>query len=757
MVDSPKKSPECGVNGVPCGAPERYPVCDFRSGDKGELFDEFMVRDDGIVKPSIRELKPEERKAIEKNKKLPEGYRPPIERDNPKTAEKNESEIDAYIHFRIPGKKGYSGICRSELKHELFVRPFNPKTKTYDEAKKVTAYRWYLHSDRASHLVFRNAYDQNKHANFSIAQNRPIRLVGHEMYALAEVLDLNEGDVVIAPGGRPKDFNSVGTYYFDPNPHKLQGIIDKLKNSFLLNKLGEMKFDDDRRLKLVDELKGLKDKIEEPMKFQRAAHEGQEYMKTYLLLGLAGTGLLVFFIGYHPVKDLIGKIRGRVRTTDFSKIIRERLKLNRLYDVAGRDMEAELGWKMTDSLRTRHVIIDTPTGIGKDKVVEKMLIMKEKGEPVVPQHFRKAPVLKINAAEFQAQTSLRGNVADKVAEIARKARKGPVIIYISEIDMVFLSGSSMSGDTEAVGKLLLDVLEDPSIKKNLIILGTTSRGQAMIARYPDLERRFNWMGLREFTLSEVVDIIDESTRMQFEVGYKVQISHQDVELAARLAERYYRKQTGMPRFDAVLTILEDAARLARDRGANEMIEQYIIGATEERCGTIIDQAELEEIKEKDLDSLMVDVKPGEGVASQPEVSPGAAEVKATEEATAEANELAGVMKQVRDLVEGVSPAERVRLAEDLLRTWKSLSDNERVRITQEGIRMGGGEGPLPEHWIKETLARGAEGVAGRGVKGVGRERERPEDRDRKIREGAKKKGKGMLDHMPDPRKPKSVK
>ena len=73
--------------------------------------------------------------------------------------------------------------------------------------------------------------------------------------------------------------------------------------------------------------------------------------------------------------------------------------------------------------------------------------------------------------------------------------------------------------------------------------------------------------------------------------------------------------------------------------------------------------------------------------------------------------------------------------------------------------MGGGEGPVPEHWIKETLAGSAEGFAeGRGVKGVGREKERPEDRDRKARtKEAEKKGEGLMDHTPDPRNPKPVK
>ena len=66
MVDSPKKScPQgCGVNGKPCGDPECYPVCNFRSGEEGVEYVEFVIRDDGVGKPSIRKLSEENLKTI---------------------------------------------------------------------------------------------------------------------------------------------------------------------------------------------------------------------------------------------------------------------------------------------------------------------------------------------------------------------------------------------------------------------------------------------------------------------------------------------------------------------------------------------------------------------------------------------------------------------------------------------------------------------------------------------------------------------
>ena len=848
MVDVPKTCPKaCGSNGVPCGDPDCYPVCNTM-GEEKYVLKEFLMFEKSAALPTFIILDKEQQEAIKKGEKLRPGVRPPIEKHKP------FSELDDIIRGGFLKHRGYRDLCRSREKHPFNVARFDPREKKYVH-KKEPHYRWSFRGGMASFLVHDNEYKPSMHALFRVDQNIAITLPVTVAYPLFEVLGLNHGNVCIAPGGRPAmradGTYTEGTYFFVYNADSLKVLIQKLENRRveLINK----GLDTARLNEVAGHLKRVKDKIEEPMRLRKEnikmSKEARETQHNFMFYSLLGTGLLIFFIGYHPMKDLIAKIRGRVKTTDFGKIIRERLKLDPKYDVLGRDKEARLGWGMTDSVRARHVIIDTPTGWGKDKVVEKMIIDKERDNPVVPERFRKAPVLKINAAEFQAQTSLRGNVADKVAEIAKMARKGPVILYISEIDLVFLSGGSASGDTEAMGKLMLDVLEDPAIKENLIIFGSTSRGQEMIARYPDLERRFNWMELREFRLSEIVDIIDQSTRRKFEKHYKVKITCDNIELAARMAEHYYRAKTGMPRFDAVETILEDAARMARDRGESTVAAEFIIGATEERCGETFDRAEIQDIVKADLDSLMVDVKPGEAVASQPAVSP---EVAARSEAADYADRLVrasawdsfGDAKadymveqletngEIKKLLEGVSISDRQQIVRNLgFNYWlrvageeidKAMQDRPQIRIGEgggsvalsvdwvkreisrikgelammdqlradpkleglfaefskndlrelaneyyyvwESIPRGerdalineygvGREGWKPSTFIRSLHVRTSELLAGRGAKGVGREKERPEDRDRKARAEEAQKGEGVLDHALDPRKP----
>lgn len=489
-------------------------------------------------------------------------------------------------------ERDFEGICRL------------PVTGTTTE-------RWMAYRSGAFRITFANPLDPIIHQQLSRFYGRTFAIEAQELYALAQerAVGLNRGDLFCVDSDCPPFgvSGAEGIYRFVKDPERLGQLIEVLEDGSL-----EIEgFPDETRVRLLAFLREVKEKgdvIGEKIAEDRAAQEEIVFSNR---ISLIVSILLVLFIGYQPMKDIIAKIRGRVRFTDFGEIMRRRLQQDPTYDVLGRDAEARLGWSMTDTMGFRHVIFDAPTGEGKEKIVERMIIMKERGDPIVPARFREAPVLKINAADFQSGTHLRGNVSDKVAEIGARARTGPVIVYISEIDLVFLSGGSLDSSSEVVAKLLLDIVEDPKVRENLIILGTTSRGREMITRFPDTERRFNWPPVRSFALSEVVDIIDRSVRERMERYYGVTLERPQVELAMRLAEQTVRSVRGTPRFDAVLKILEDAARETRDAGRRAVTDQAIVQVVEQRSGMRIDAAELMRLRGIPLDDLMIDVLPGE--------------------------------------------------------------------------------------------------------------------------------------------------
>jgi len=388
---------------------------------------------------------------------------------------------------------------------------------------------------------------------------------------------------------------------------------------------------------------------------------------------------------------------------------------------------------MLDDPDFPHLIIDANSGEGKDMTVLEMVRLQVAGDPSVPKRFRDIPVKRISASDFHSGTNLRGQVADKVKEIFQNAEKGPVIIYISEIDNVFLGGGSSSGDSESVAKLILDKLEDPVIRKNLTIIGTTSRGDKMIASYPDLKRRFNWPKLSSMKLSEVSEALSGAPRRKFQKWSGVEIGDAQLDLASRLAEKYYRSADGTPRFTAIEHVIKDAMRLARGEGVSEVTDEHVIQATEKRAALSIDRGIIKDLRSTPINSLMVDVEIGTSVASSLENS----ELLEVERSLRNGRVLKGMTL-------GLSDGAVNSLAKDMVRRWSTLSMGERAAIISDGTLRGeviAGE-VIPSRWILEQVIDSAKGKHAEGLDKVQIEKKLGVDPRTEGREKMRQVGKG---------------
>lgn len=483
--------------------------------------------------------------------------------------------------------------------------------------------------------------------------------------------------------GQGPDHNGMTQYWLTTSPeilgglnegqlHFVNGVIDKINDDIRAGQVPAGIGATDILTSLINI--GGQSQYVQGVRAQRAQREDSERIREQqerdALHNKILMGIFLFVIAAPLLKALRQKITGRVRTTDFGETIRSRILAERAagrsYDVLGRDREARDAWVMTDTASYRNIMVDAPTQVGKDEVVRKMIIMKEMAalglsdRGPIPEEFVNAKVVKINAAEFQRGTSLRGNVADKVAEIADWARKGPVIVYVSEIDLILLSGGSSidadgrpSSNTESPGKLLLDLLGEDSapeswihrtlrripgvgrffkppttgIRDNIIMIGTTSRYQEVLEKYPDLQARFNQLRIDNLHLSEMVNVIyDGMTRTEYETRYRVKISKDIVDAAARIAEQLYRPVTtrtdrytgearNLNRFPAAKQILEGAAKIARARirastgsGAatqpNDVTIEDVIKSTEQRIGMTLDRAKVDALlRVENIDSI----------------------------------------------------------------------------------------------------------------------------------------------------------
>lgn len=305
------------------------------------------------------------------------------------------------------------------------------------------------------------------------------------------------------------------------------------------------------------------------------------------------------------------KWTGKVKTIDYESPLRATLLQDSSYTVIGREKESEKAWRMSDNRYFRGIIVSLGTGEGKDEFVKQMIIDKIRGCPWVPKQFLRAKVKRWTSTEAQADTMYRGSYASKIAAIAADARRGPVIYVMSEIDAIFLSGGTTSGDSESPGKLLLDLLEDPVIRRNLMIIGTTSRAQEMLRRYPDLDRRFKWPQLHLYTPKEVTDIIKQGyTRREIQADHQVAVSDEVVDTAVKIAEQVVRPASAKakghttPRFTASVNLLGDAARRAHDDGRQEVTVDDVRAAAETQIGKPLSTQDLEPVIDKPLDALL---------------------------------------------------------------------------------------------------------------------------------------------------------
>ncbi|MFH1829878.1 MAG: hypothetical protein ABH871_03775 [Pseudomonadota bacterium] len=593
----------CGIKGKACSTWDEYPVCDESQHINSQQV--FMMKDPKLGwLPAIPEMFGAGQEASKLPMLRPDTFRAPV------IMGEGENKIDE-IKVLLESPLGQTWLT-SMQKQGMCRSPFLP-------------YKWFAFEKLVEPAVYLTFYNRKieQSQDFLKFESAGFELTVPEMMALArckelkfdrETLKIKEGSapkiVGEDPDGNFKYDQSVkGTYLFTKMPDRLKsdegtGIIDVLENDDV--KIPGLS--DERRKELIDHLEGI----------YKEANIQRDFISLSTVMSVVGgvSGLLVsVYFGKMVGEDIIKRIRGRVITTRFDQVIDKRLKMDPNYDVKGRGVEAKVAWEMA-SQRSGYInlIFDAPTGEGKDVIVEKMTIMKQKGDAAVPERFRNASVMKINAAEFQAGTMYRGNVADKVAEIAREARKGPVIFYISEIDLVFLSGGTTSGDTESPGKLILDLVDDPAIKHNLLLIGTTSRGKAMLERYPDLQRRFNWPKVRSFTLEEKIDVLDGPKARELEKLYDVKIFREMIDAAARMAEHYYRPTqyalvgTVPPQFSAITAVLEKAIQTANKAGYSALTFEHIAAATGELCAMSIDPTLQNELLTEPLEQVVAEAQ-----------------------------------------------------------------------------------------------------------------------------------------------------
>ncbi len=644
----------CGHNGTTCESNEEYPVCASASRQESEIPSTYVSVGSGtrlfdipgrlLGFVGLRSLTPQETAKVRVDKDGNVGSRYNISGIAGVCRSDEEFIFDAkgnivpeeIVQLHKEQLGALAGLLEQNKLNDTQTSYLRDLAETMKGYRKD--YAFFGYSDDIGKEGALALYNQLKPFDQGYDEGG-IKLTVEEMRTVAQIAGMNEDDFRCASGECPglnEDFeseglNATGRYLFKAvGPGRPERIEDFIK---LIKESGDA-IDREKKAKIIEYLETVKSfqtqQFDQQMEASKkmtesqleVAREQMDQMAMWQKLAILLQLLFIGIIGWDRFVQAYKKIAGKeLAVSDFSKVVKGMLKINPTLEMTGRVEEAHEAWRKTDTPGFRGIMFDELPREGKDSVALQMLILKEKRDPSVPKDMLDAPVYKINAAEFQSGTKYRGTVADKVAKIRKLAERGPVVVYISEIDLIFASGSTSDGASEQVGKLMLDLLEDPKVQKNLVIIGTTSRGgrftpkseerpdgmKTMIETFPDLDGRFNWVKIHRYTLAEVIQIAtgeNSSVKKKYSDFYRVEIPNEIMDASAKAGEHFYRaNHPTLARFPAFTQVIENACRMARDSGSAIVTMDHVSRAISEITKTSISLEELTKVASMSIEEV----------------------------------------------------------------------------------------------------------------------------------------------------------
>ena len=573
-----------------CG-PENYPACrDLVSSGAAVLAEEMYV---------VPTAKGDRFIFLGSEEKAPEGAVRPSSQDNPETPA-NESQVNKAWYGGYVGQRGYEGICRHEAQG---------KKGEMEES-------WFGYMGYPRFLALRNTAAEN-----SMMDQSEVSVPANDMEAIIKFLGLSERDVAIKPGGKPvmgKDGKfGPGIYHFANSYTRVGQIVDQLDKSAML--MVAMGVGRDSIYSVYNHLKT----INKPADSQLSAMEDQSSMWIKMLAGqfvlTALTTIPLLAIFYKQLKmakqqmgmmgesldlqrkmmegdsdknklekfasDLVANERGRLEADIVSN------------EVRGRDAEAVEFLKRLSRPRYANPMLVGPSGVGKDKIVERAAQLIALRDPRVPRQFLDGTikgVLIVDPSAFSANTGIRGDSAARANEIIRAMNEG-YAVYFPEIADFLSSGAASEGASESLGSQLKDALTRGTAR----FAGSTTPGsfQSLVRRIPwlrDITRRMPAMEVKDLTAKVINEIVPKSMVSFYEDYYGVKIEKDAVDAAINLGLNQTKSDDSHARMDSIDQILvatiESTADIKRTNGDPVKIEwQDVIDTVVVKTGMAEDE------------------------------------------------------------------------------------------------------------------------------------------------------------------------
>ena len=265
----------------------------------------------------------------------------------------------------------------------------------------------------------------------------------------------------------------------------------------------------------------------------------------------------------------------------YTVCLNEKLK-NRPTEIFCRDNEIDMVLEYLQLRKKSNPLLVGEAGVGKTAIVEGVVQRILEGN--VPPHLPHLKDASIYSLEISSLMSKESSPEFLLKEIMKELNETNGVLFIDEIHTI------VNNQTEGLD--LANTLKPALSRGELKVIGATTIEEYSLYLVKDraLTRRFNKINIRELTLSETINVLNQVKEI-YERHYHVRISNDLLVACCKYAERFIHNNQ-FP--DKAFDVLDEACSISSFHHEEDLTEESIKTAIKQRTNITVDNLDNQE-------------------------------------------------------------------------------------------------------------------------------------------------------------------